>query len=787
MRGFFLLCFFIGFYFQVNSQSIILGVVTDDDDMPIPNVGIFIKNTQKGTISDSYGKFVLKIDSTDKLLNFHHVSYYPYEVGIQAIDLKKPFVVVLTKSTKVLSSVEITGMLEQKREQAGMTTLEPKSVEVLPSPFNDFSKVLATLPGVVSNNELSTTYSVRGGNFDENLVYVNDIPVYRPQLASAGRQEGLSFVNSKLIENISFSAGGWQAKYGDKLSSSLNVDYKEPSTMAVSATASLLGADLHFENASKNNRVTYIIGARHKRSEYLLNSLETKGEYRPRFTDIQSYVNFNLGSKSDISKTKLGVLFGYARNRYRVIPQSKETEFGTFNQSMRLFVAFVGNEMVQYDTYQGGLKLSHKWNKRMISHIIVSGVDSKEKEYRDVEGAYRLCDVDNRPGSNTFNECVVTRGIGSNYQHSRNKLDVNIINVASRNEIILNENNQLEFGVGYGVQFVDDVLDEYTFRDSSEYIIDLNNLNEQNNIHFDNTTAYIQNTTNFSSKIWLTQGVRFYYTDRNKKLLVSPRIQIGFEPTGIKKDIVFRAAIGVYQQPAFYREMRDIQGKLHELVDAQSSIHYILGMDQNMKIWGRDFKLTTEGYYKDYLNVIPYDVDNIRLRYYADTKATGFSTGLDLRFSGEFIPGTVSWFSLGVLSTKEDVVGDSKGMIRRPSDQRINLGVFFQDQLPNDPSWRVNLSMFFGTGLPFGPPSDINNRNIYKGDIYRRVDIGFVKELYIGENKQNSLLIGVEILNMLGADNTISYSWIEDVIGQEFAVPNSLSARFLNLKLTVKI
>lgn len=786
MRGLLLLCFILGFSCKIDAQSKIKGIVTDKNQIPIPDVSVIIKDTKNGAVTDSKGRFELDINNNVILL-FHHISYHPYEIEIKIPEFEKSLSIILEKSTQVLNSVDITGILEQNREQAGVTTLEPKSIEVLPSPFNDFSKVLATLPGVISNNELSSTYAVRGGNFDENLVYVNDIPVYRPQLASAGRQEGLSFVNSKLVSNILFSSGGWQPKYGDKLSSSLNVDYKEPNKFAGSATASLLGADVHFENATDNNRVNYIFGVRHKRSEYLLNSLETKGEYRPRFTDVQSYVNFNLGSKTNLSKTKLGLLIGYARNRYRVIPQSKETEFGTFNQSMRLYVAFLGNELVQYDTYQGGIKLSHMWNNKFTSHLIVSGVNSKEKEYRDVEGAYRLCDVDNRPGSNSFNECVVTRGIGSNYQHSRNKLDIKIVNIESKNEIKLNDDNQLEFGVGYGLQLVDDVLDEYTFRDSSDYIIDLNNLNEQNAIRFENMTAYVQNTTNFSSKLWLTEGVRFYYTDRNKKLLVSPRIQIGFEPNGISKDIVYRAAIGVYQQPAFYRELRDMNGQLHKQIDAQLSIHYILGMDQNMILWGRGFKFTAEGYYKDYINIIPYDVDNVRLRYYADTKATGYATGLDVRFSGEFIPGTVSWFSLGVLSTKEDVESDNQGMIRRPSDQRLNLGVYFQDQLPNDPSWRVNLSLLLGTGLPFGPPNEINNRNIYNGGIYRRVDIGFVKELFFGKNKAHNFLISAEVLNMLGADNTISYTWIEDVIGQEYAVPNSLSARFLNLKFTVKI
>lgn len=785
-RDFLFLCVLVISSANLFAQNIINGFITDSLNSPIANVNVFVKGSQKGTITNVAGEFQLELDSIETQIVFQHISYYTLEFTIAGNDTK-PLHVVLQKRTHLLDAVDVSGISESKREQPSVIIIQPKSVESLPSPFGEFSKVLSTLPGVVSNNELSSSYAVRGGNFDENLVYVNDIPIYRPQLITAGRQEGLSFVNSKLANSISFSAGGWQPKYGDKLSSSLNVTYKEPEKFGASATIGLLGADVHLENATRNNRSNYIMGVRHKRSEYLLNSLETKGEYRPRFTDIQSYTNFNLGPKSDLSKTKIGVLLGYSRNRYTVTPQSKQTEFGTFNQALRLYVAFIGSELVQYDTYQGGIKLSHRFNDRIKSHLIVSGVNSKEKEYRDVEGAYRLCDVDNRPGSNSFNECVVTRGIGSNYQHSRNSLDTKLLNIESRNEIKLNNSNQLEVGLGYGLQQMDDILDEYTFRDSSEFVINLNNINALNYLNYSYFTSYIQNTTTFSSNVWLSGGVRLYYTDRNKDILLSPRLQVGFEPKGIDKDIVFRAAVGVYQQPAFYRELRDLDGNLHNEVEAQSSTHFILGMDQNMQLWGRGFKLSSEVYYKYYMNIIPYDVDNVRLRYYADTKATGYATGLDVRFSGEFVPGTVSWFSLGVISTKEDVVGDNKGLVRRPSDQRVNLGIHFQDQLPNDPSWRVNLSLLMGTGLPFGPPGDINNRNIYTGNIYRRVDIGFVKELFLGSKRQYNLLLGADILNMLGTDNTISHTWIEDVVGQEYAIPNSLSARFLNLKLSVKI
>lgn len=773
----------------LGQQFTVEGSIVDEDNKPITDVSVYVENTASGTVSDKLGNYSLRVNVPNLIISFKHLAYHSETKKVVLVqDAPHVLDVILRRKTEYLESVEVTGISEQFRVQAGITVLVPKAAELLPGPFNDFSKILATLPGVTSNNELSSTYSVRGGNFDENLIYVNDIPIYRPQLITSGRQEGLGFVNTSLVDNITFSAGGWQAQYGDKMSSSLNIDYKEPDEFAASATLGLLGGDAHIENSGLDGRLNYIVGVRHKSSQYLLNSLETKGEYLPRFTDVQSYVNYNLGPKDDLSRTKLGVLMGYARNRYQVRPESKETEFGSFTQSFRLFIAFDGQEQMQYDTYQGGLKLTHEVNSQFTTNLIVSGVKSIEREYRDLEGAYRLCDLDNDTRSNSFNECVVTRGIGSNYQYSRNNLTTEMIHLESKNQVELNMNNTLEFGVGYDLQLFDDVLDEYEFRDSSDYIINLVTIQQEQKLENNLVTGYLQNTTRLSANSTLNVGMRVAYTDRNNQVLLSPRVQYSFRPIGWSRDVVFKAAVGVYQQPAFYRELRHIDGSLLPKTEAQKSIHYIVGMDQNMKLWGRNFKFTSELYYKSMSRIIPYDVDNVRIRYYAATEGKAYAAGIDMRFSGEFIPGTVSWFSLGILSTKEDVVSDNQGFIRRPSDQQINLGIFFQDYLPSNPSWRVNLSLLVGSGLPFGPPGDINSRNTYTGDLYRRVDVGFTKEIELGsKDNGRTILLSAEILNMLGALNSISYTWIEDVVGQTFAVPNSLSARFLNLKVKISI
>lgn len=767
--------------------QVLSGYVRNDKQQAIQGVSVYLEGNSSGTVTNDSGYYELQVPSAEVLIIFQHITYQTKE---QVVDFSNSqnqlFDIVLQTKTQYLDEVAITGNLNKERIAPSIVRIKPLSVEALPSPFADFTRILATLPGVVSNSELSSTYAVRGGNFDENLIYVNGIPIYRPQLITAGRQEGLSFVNSNLVESIAFSAGGWESKYGDKLSSMLDVSYKQPKSFRSSMTLSLLGAQFHLENSSKNQRINYLIGVRHKRAEYLLNSLETKGEYLPRFTDIQSMTTFNIGPEDDIKKTQLSLLLSYARNRYEVSPASRKTEFGTFNESFRLFVAFDGRELLEYDTYQGGVKLAHKFNDKLSSEMILSGVLSSEREFKDVEGFYRLCDLDTDIGSDTFNECLITRGIGTNFEYSRNILDAKIVYLENKNTYEWNHNNTLDFGVGMSIQEMDDQLNEYSFRDSSDFIISLNNVKSENKIKNNQFHAFIQNTINITDKSAVNVGVRTLFTQINNQFIISPRVQYAYRPAW-EKDVVFKTAIGWYSQAPFYRELRDFDGTIHKDLKAQKSMHFIVGMDHNFKIWNRDFNFFSEVYYKNISNAIPYDVDNVRIRYYPTVESSAYAVGLDMRLSGEFIPGAVSWFSLGILSTEEEVDGIA-GSIRRPSDQRLNLGIFFQDHLPNDPSWRVNLSLQVGTGLPFGPPDSFENRAKFNGDIYRRVDIGFVKEVSLSKvGDYPVLLIGAEILNLLGVSNTISYTFIEDVVGQQFAIPNGLSSRFLNLKLTLKI
>lgn len=766
-------------------QDVIEGQVVDENGEAVPAVNIIIKSDRsKGTISDIDGYFIIEIKSGTYDLIFSHVQYGSYELANIPTGVSD-FIVTLKPQATQLDDVQVDGQRERDAINPA-TKIDAKSAKNLPSAFGDFNKVLLTLPGVAGNNELSSAYNVRGGNFDENLVYVNDIPVYRPFLSNAGRQEGLSFVNPNLVGDISFYAGGWEAKYGDKLSSSLNIDYKEPESLEGQFNFGLLGGSAYIGNRI-NDDIQFLFGARHRDSRYLLNTLETDGQYLPSYTDAQAFFTFDLSGKNSqqINRTKLNWLLAFGRNRYLTLPESQTTEFGSVSQNLRVQTAFEGREKLDYDTYQSGFNLSHRWSDRFLSRWIFSGVYTSERENYNVEGAYRICDVDNNPGSNSFNECVVVRGVGTNFNYGRNKLEAQIYNTEWRNEYLLSDWSILEAGVGYNRNIINDELNEYAFLDSAGFI----NLNEStfNKLELNTTsiTAYLQATIFTKDSMHAVNfGGRINHLDYNDELLISPRLIYRFKPNW-ERETSFRLSVGKYSQTPFYRELRDLAGDLREDVEAQQSIHIIGAMERVLSWWNRSFLFSTEVYYKSMDNVIAYDIDNVRLRYFANNDAKAFAYGFDFRINGEFIPGTQSWFSLGILQTQEDIAEDDKGFIRRPSDQRINLAFYFEDHLPNDPSMRVYINTVFGSGYPLGPPNEINARNIFSGDEYYRVDLGLSKSFELRNHKYlKTLWLRAEVLNVLGADNTLSYSWIQDVTGAQLAIPNSLSARFLNFRIS---
>lgn len=784
MKAFALLVFFFGAAVCYGQQFLIKGRIVDEKGNPIADATVMVEGIDgKGAISDRDGYFLIDLDSGRYDLVFSHVQYGTYLMTDIPTGVSD-FTVTFKPQARQLDDVQVEGYRERNLINPA-TSISAKSAQNLPSAFGDFNKVLLTLPGVSGNNELSSAYNVRGGNFDENLVYVNDIPVYRPFLANAGRQEGLSFVNPDLVGDIRFYAGGWEPKYGDKLSSSLNIDYKEPESLEAQVDLGLLGGNAYVGNRL-SHKVQYLFGFRHRDSRYLLRTLETQGQYLPTYTDVQGFLTFDLTRKTSqrINQTKLNWLLYYGRNRYLTLPSSQTTEFGTVSQNLRIQTAFDGREQLDYDTYQTGLNLSHRWSDRMLSRWIASTVYTSERENFDVEGAYRICDVDNNPGSNSFNDCVTIRGIGTNYNYGRNRLKATVFTGEWRNEYLLSDWSVLEAGVGYSQNDIDDRLREYSFLDSAGFV----NLNESTfnelELQTNTITGYLQGT--FFTKDSLhafSGGVRYTYYSLNNQSLVSPRLTYRLKPRW-EKETSFRLSVGRYIQQPFYRELRDQSGDIQRDVKAQESVHLILGMERIWNWWGRPFLISAESYYKRVANVIAYDIENVRLRYFANNDASAFAYGFDFRINGEFIPGTQSWFSLGILNTKEDLSQDVKSFIRRPSDQRINLAFYFEDHLPGDPSMRVYVNGVIGSGYPLGPPNDINARNIFSGDEYYRIDMGLSKMFQMQKGTAlNSLSIKLEVLNVLGADNTLSYSWIQDVSGAQLAIPNSLSARFLNLRI----
>ncbi len=795
-------------------QATLTGTVLSSDNVPLELAPVSLKGTTTSTQTDASGNFRLTVPSQE---NFTLViQYVGYKIQEQRLKLNpgetRNLTFRLEADNKVLGNVVIKGKSEKDtRDEVSLMKLDPRITRTVPSAFGEFNKLLVTLPGVVSNNELSSTYSVRGGNYDENLIYVNGIEIYRPFLVTSGQQEGLSFVNPDMAGSIDFSSGGWQPKYGDKLSSVLDINYKRPTKFAGSLTGGLTGGSAHIEAASKNKKITYLVGARHKDARYLFHKLEVSGDYKPVFSDFQSYVTINFTKDSVLNpnkpaRTSLGILTAFGRNRYELSPTTSETSFGTVNRVVRLKIFYEGRERMEYETYQAGLNLTHRFTEWLTSELILSGIRSDEREFRDTEAFYRFCDVNTDPSSPGFNECVRSRDVGSRYDHSRNKLKALIATLENRNTYVINNRHTVVAGIKGGREDISDLISEYNFIDSTDFVVKRNALNTNINLESFRYQAYAQHTIQIDTLKSITYGLRASYWDFNKEFTLTPRVQFAFIPKN-HPDLSYKLAAGLYYQPPFYRELRNREGILNNKLKAQRSAHLIAGTEYHFKKWNRDFKLTAEAYYKYLTNVVPYEIDNIRLRYYALNNAKAYAAGFDFRVNGEFIKGAESWFSLGLLTTKEDIAGDKKdvldnegnvtgqeeiGYIRRPSDQRLTLGIFFQDHIPNNPTLKMYLNLVFGSGLVYSYPGFEGGRGILAGRAYVRPDIGFSKLITLRDASANenslfeSLWISLEILNLVAANNLVSYGFVQDINGVNYAVPNYLSARTVNLRFIAR-
>lgn len=784
MRIFFA-CIFVYLSGHLFAQkATIRGRIVDEYQKPLDFAVVTVPAYNIGTSSDAQGFYSLQVPAeVNILLKVNYLGKIKDTTLLVSsgttLELNFTFKITEIEAIAVIANKEDS----LRRTEVSLVRLDAKLLEQMPSAFGDFNKILATLAGVVSNNELSSTYSVRGGSFDENLVYVNDILIYRPFLIRAGQQEGLSFINPNLVSSLSFSSGGWQAQYGDKLSSVLAVDYREPKRRGGSLTLGVLNNQAHVEGNSENAKFTYLLGLRRKSSRYLLSTLPVQGQYLPQFFDLQGYFTYQLSPKWSGA-----VLLSYASNRYLVRPESQQSTFGTVNRVLRLFVDFEGQEKMDYDIAQNSLKLTYQPNQKFTSHWIGSQVFTTEREYSEVEAAYRLCEINPNFGTQGFNECVTTIGLGTDYLYLRNRFKAQIFALENRSTYRHSPKHRFDFGLRYTYENIDDRLAEYNFADSAGFVQVAYRNFQDNRLRSNRLAGYGQHQILIDTQQTLTYGLRATFWSVNKELYLSPTLQYAYRKS---EKSIWKAALGLYQQPPFYRELRDFEGRLNKNLKAQKSLHLIVGNDYVFRGMGdRKFRITNELYYKYLWDVVAYDVDNVRLRYYASNAARAYAYGWDMRVSGEFIRGTESWLSLSLMQTKEDVDFDNKGYLRRPTDQRFTLGIYLEDYLPNNPTWRMNLNLVWGSGLPFNVPNNPNLRNIFQGKAFRRVDVGFSKFIdkvrLGGREVLQSLWIGADILNLFAINNIISYSWVSDLNNQRYAIPNALSARFLNLRVIAK-
>ncbi len=797
-------------FYGMAQHGFLEGYVRNPEGTPLEFVNLAIEGSASGTSTNEAGFFRLRVPANANVyISISYLGYSPEKIPV-AISANEIRIVEITlnPAAQPLPDVEV---VETQILSTDITRIDPKLATVLPGPTASIEGLIKTLPGVSSVTELSSQYSVRGGNFDENLVYVNGIEIYRPFLVRSGQQEGLSFLNSELISSISFSAGGFDAKYGDKMASVLDIQYKKPEKFGGSFSMSLLEGSVHLEGISSNDRFTYLVGLRHKSNQYLLGTLDTKGDYRPSFSDIQALLTYDISQKSTIS-----FLGNYSNNSYMFQPEVQSTRFGTVSDVRQFTVFFDGQEVDRFITTLGALSLAVKPNDDLQLEFISTAFQSDENETFDIQGAYWLRRVETDFGEDDFGQPTGTPlGVGAFHNHARNYLNAIVVNFEHKGS--WQHNGQtLQWGAKVQHEDILDRLKEWSLIDSSGYITPRqpldrillrDTLRARINMQSNRITAFLQHTWGMErdhGRFALTAGIRTNYWDFNQQLLVSPRLTVLYKPVWAAR-WAFRASGGAFHQPPFYRELRNFQGELNHDIKAQESIHFVLGSEYNFMAWNRPFKYTNEIYYKRLKNLIPYELDNVRIRYYAENIANGYAAGLDMKVHGEFVPGVESWMSLSLMNTQEKIAGlfytDAQGRqtpagyIPRPTDQRINFNMFFQDFLPRNPSYKVQLAFVYGSGLPFGPPSYERQLDTLRMPSYKRVDIGFSKLLISEESKLSenspfrhfeSLWITAEVFNLLEINNTISYMWIKDVENRLFAIPNYLTSRLINIKLIAR-
>jgi len=815
-------------------EAMVYGYINNTDTKaPVDFVTVFEKGSNNATETDQSGLYNLMIPAgKSATIIFSRIGYAEAEFKItpMPVGAKRNINVNLSPINADLEIV-IRG---SKAEDLGMIKEDVVQLKKLPSTTGNFESVLPHIALGTSSGtggELSSQYNVRGGNYDENLIYVNDFEIFRPQLIRSGQQEGLTFPNIDLIRDLSFSSGGFQAKYGDKMSSVLDVKYKRPEETRGSVGLSLLGTSVHLEGSKKvgndaYKKFRYLVGLRYKTNSYLLSSLDTKGEYTPNFTDIQSYLTYDISQDLQI-----GWIANYNRSQYNFVPRTRATASGLVDFNLQLSSTFEGQEEDEFSNAMSGLSLTYipeKDDNPLYLKLLASAFVNKESERFDILGIYSLDQIETDLGSDEPGGVVATLGSGVQQNYARNFLYSKIYNAEHKGGIeferdtdVGSTSNFIQWGAKWQREEIDDDLHEWERLDSAGYSLPYSEtdvfvnflLKSQNVFNSNRLSAYLQNTYSYNNdgelELIIKGGARISYWDLNKETLISPRLQLLIKPTGWDSDFSFKLAGGVYFQPPFYRELRRPDGSVNFDLKSQRSIHLLAGLTHDFMIPSlsdKKFKIITEVYYKKLDNLVSYEVDNVRLRYSGENDASGYVAGVDFRINGEFVPGAESWINLSILKARESLddvvhlrrdVGQTEARevndVPRPTDQFMTLAMFFQDYLPRNENFKMNLNFTVGTGLPFGLKDNNQTfRNTYRYKAYHRVDIGFSYQLWNEDWSKDSprspfkfsknTWVSLEVFNLMGVQNVASNTWIKSVGNRQYAIPNFLTSTRINLR-----
>lgn len=798
-----------------------MGRIVDENENPLKRASIALLGKTTGVNSSDSGTFRIVVPANKAFaLIISHLGYKTEQRNFILNENEVEQITVrMEPGSKELETVVVTD--QRTRREAGLVVVNPKNAINIPTPGGGIESLIKVIVG--SNNELTSQYTVRGGNYDENLIYVNDFEVFRPYLVRSGQQEGLSFINPEMARNVNFYNGGFQAKYGDKMSSVLDIQYKKPRHFGGSAYISLLEQGLHFEGTSHDNKFSFLIGVRNKSNRNLLSSQETKGNYVPSSSDLQALLTYQINSRNSLE-----LLGNISKTKFSLLPEFSQLTSSVFSPyfsaNLGLDIFFEGREEDRYSTNMAGLAWIQQPRKNLKLKWMLSRFEDDEKESIDITGAYLFGDREFDKSKPDFGIINNPLGAGLYQTFARNKLNIEIWN-ASHKGTLDNGKHYWQWGVSTEQQQIRDQLNEWEYQDSAGYNLpyqpDALNISKvvksKANIDVTRISGYLQDNILFrdSSDVTVQAGIRFNYNTLNKEFFATPRLGIAWKPSNWKRDIIFRGAMGLYYQPPFYRELRRYDGTINEALKAQKSWQITAGMDYNFKTGTRAFRFTTEAYYKKMWDVVPYDIDNVRIRYFGENRAKAYAAGIEGRLFGELVKDAESWISVGFMKTREDLENDTyykykldslnnptdstlteAGWLRRPSDRFFTFGMFLQDYLSTNKNFKVFLNLIYGSNLPYNIPGSVKYRNALIIPPYIRIDLGF-SVLLLDTEKTNrrshspfrnfdNIWASFEVFNLIDRDNTISYLLIKDFTNTVFAMPNRLTPRLINLKLVAR-